>query len=167
MYLRFVLLALASSIAFPAAAKADTYDFTLTYMNYDYPGQTEIETFSLPSSPTPNCSVTTNCDPDRYFILDGVANNIAGDPDPTADGPGTTTVTFFTADAENIYFDSGISIDDDLGGMYSYGGAQQYLRARSLAPPSPRGPTTSAIARTDQPSMARSPSWMPPPSRLP
>jgi len=123
---RFALLALAGAIAVPVAAHADTYDFTLTYYNYDLPGQTEIETFSLPSSPTPDCSVVSNCDADRYFTLDNVANNIAGDP-YGGDGPGTTTVTFFTTDAQNIYFDSGLSIDDDLGGVYSYGGAQQYF----------------------------------------
>jgi hypothetical protein len=123
---RFALLLLAGAIAVPAAAHADTYDFTLTYNNYWYSGQTEIETFSLPSSPTPDCSVVSNCDTDRYFILDNVANNIAGDP-YGGNGPGTTTVTFYTDDAENIYFDSGLSIDDDLGGVYSYGGSQQYF----------------------------------------
>jgi hypothetical protein len=130
----FAYLALAAAVAIPVAAHADTYNFTLTYYNYDSPGQTEIETFSLPSSPTPDCSVVSNCDADRYFILDNVANNIAGDPDPTVDGPGTTTVTFFTADAQNIYFDFGFSFNDDLGGVVSYVGPLQYFTGSVSSP---------------------------------
>ena len=131
-----VLSVLFTLALLPAAAHAATVDdFTLTYFNYDYPGQTEIETFSLPSRPTPDCAAAggANCVANQYFILDNIPVTIAGDPDPTADGPGTDTATFYTTTYQDANYYN-YSIDTSLGGVTAYQGSQQYFSGPVSSP---------------------------------
>jgi hypothetical protein len=116
----FLGIALATSCA---AYALPIDDFTITYHDYNFAGDTEVYTFSLPANAAPDC---VNCVAPGSFTFDNIAFNVHGD-DPSVEGPGTDTETFFTVGYQ-LGFTPDYSFDNGFGGgTVAFLGAQQYF----------------------------------------
>jgi hypothetical protein len=116
------LSALALSLICPAALHAQAIDdFTVTYYNYNYVGDTEVYTFSLPANgvPVPNDPVS------GAFTFDNIPFTLQA-ADPTEDESGTDTETFYTTDYQNGYTPN-LSFGNLLGGGVAFPGPEQYF----------------------------------------